>query len=191
MSEDQAQTTTAAALRHLAQSVQSLDAETPRVEIGSLELFERLEDEMGVVLPGDVRQLYLDSNPAALTVPMPIDDVEFTPLAEISGLRDELELDDGLIPVALEGEAPHVMELSSGNVMSGNRTSQGWEWETIALSLADYLSALAAIAESFAATTGETLATRFEVGTDAEIHLEEKLAAIDPEYVDRWLEWLA
>lgn len=191
MPEDQAQTTTAAALRHLAQAVQSLDAETPRVEIGSLELIGRLEEEVGLALPSDVRQLYLDSNPAALTVPMPVDDVEFAPLGEISGLRDELVLDDGFIPIALEGEAPYAIDLRSGSVLLGTQTSRGWEWETVALTVTDFLSALAAIAEAFAATTGETLATRFEVGTDAEIQLEERLAAIDPEHADRWMEWLA
>ncbi|RIK11191.1 MAG: hypothetical protein DCC49_01210 [Acidobacteria bacterium] len=191
MPQDQGQTTTAAALRHLAQAVQSLDAETPRVEIGSREAFDLLEDELGVTLPEDVRQLYLDSNPAALTVPMPVDDIEFIPLAEVSALRDDLELEDGYLPVALESEAPYAIELGSGEVVVGTQTSQGWDWETIALSITDFLSALAAIAESFAATKGETLATRFEVGTDAEIHLEERLAAIDPEHADRWLEWLA
>lgn len=191
MTEYESQTTAAAALRHLAQAVQSLDAETPRIEIGSLDVIGRIEDKVGLALPNDVRQLYLDSNPAALSVPMPADDVEFAPLGEISGLCDELSLDEGLIPIALEGGAPYVIDLRSGNIKIGTRTSTGWEWETVALSLSDFLSALAAIAEAFAATTGETLATRFEIGTEAEIQLEKRLSAIDPEHADSWMEWLA
>lgn len=191
MADQNVRPSAAGALRHLAQAVQALDAETPRIEIGNVASFAQLEADYGPNLPEDVRRLYLDSNPISLTVPMPVEDIEFTPLSEIADLSDELELPGGYLPFAVEGDAPYVIDVESGTVKIGAKSSQGWEWEEVATSLADFLSALAAIAESFAGAGGDSLATKFEVNAESEIQLEERLSAIDEDRVDRWLEWLA
>lgn len=182
--------TAASAMRRLAQAVQSLDAETPRIEIGSSEQLHAIETELGRKFPNQIRSVYLDSNPVALSVPMPVEDVEFIPMAELAQSDSELDVGASHIPFAREGEILYAVDIESETVVSGTRSSSGWEWEPIASKLSHFLGALAAVAETFASMSGETLANKFELDPEAQISLEEDLQTIDPRFVDRWMEWL-
>lgn len=194
MSDQELETAPARELRRLAQAVTTLDEATPRIDLGDPGQLEQVEAELGHPLPPDLRTLYVDSNPVALTIPLPADDIEFIQLSEIIATRDDLDLPDGVVVFAQEGETPYAVRTDNPDslfVAEGTQSSEGWSWEPVASSLADFMRALAEVTEAFASSRADDLASKFEVGTDEQISLEEKLSEIDEEYADRWLEWLA
>lgn len=191
MNDEQIQTTAAESLRRLAQAVATLDNATPRVDLGDSAVIREVELGLGITLPETLRQMYLDANPVALTLPLPTEDIEFCPIAELEDLRDELDLPLDVIAFAREDGLPIAVavEVADPEIVVGSRTSTGWAWETVASGLRDFLAAMAEIAEAFASTGGD-LATRFELEPSALVGLEERLSSIDDDYADRWMEWI-
>lgn len=188
------------ALRRLAQAVAAAFGEMPVVSVGDEERVEEAELHLEQELPPELRLLYLDSNPVSLTVPLASEDVELIALDDLADSQEALDSyrDSGasegdLLVIAREGEAVYAVRFSDdevSEVLAGSESGGSWEWETAARSIADFLKALYTVVDAYARHEAPDIASRLEIGTEAQLEVAARLANLDEELADRWLEWL-
>ncbi len=193
-------------LRRIAQVVAFAEGSTPEVRVGDPAEFDSLNQVFPVGLPDALLDLYRESDPVSLTVPLAGEDIDFIPLSDIADVHSEEGLNPDLIPFARAGRTLICLKASpetaggDGGVLALSRVGGAWEADTAASSLVNFLSVLVEVLNILglgtttqsgdAATTGTGGSALMTPTTSPEllIAIENIVERIDPGNADFWID---
>ncbi len=193
-------------LRRIAQVVAFAEGSTPEVRVGDSAELDSLDQMFPAGLPLALLDLYRESDPVSLTVPLAGEDIDFIPLSDIADVHSEEGLDPDLIPFARAGRTLICLKASpesaggDGGVLALSRVGGAWEADPAASSLVNFLSVLAEVlnvlglgtasrsGDPATAEPGGSALVAPSSSPELLITLENAVERIDPGHADFWIE---